>query len=389
MSKKDMQNRGDGIYYNIGYQCLGPLLVGFCQLLKSKRESEHLDKLLFFARDGFIMQKAYNILYPNEKSSYVYISRRSVTVPQLVYAKDWNDVVKTVGYIKRVETWETLLHKMGIDNNNEVLILLKKRFGADVSKMKLLHSPEYVDAFNLIKPLMEQNAKHEMFEARNYLDPFFVGTVGIVDIGWYGTMQQILNQFYHKKVLVKGYYIGLLKREGYNPENMYGYIFDYLRKNEYDDKLIYGFNGLIESFFSADHGSTKKYKDSTPILEDWESENWPIISKVHEGALQFCEFAKGNIIEYGKILTPEEAFSPLLRFLTKPTQKEIEAFGKIVFFDTYYEPLIKYSGIFTYILHPKRILSDLMKSNWKIGFIKKLTKLPMSDKIYLMLMKLK
>lgn len=64
MSKKDMQNRGDGIYYNIGYQCLGPLLVGFCQLLKSKRESEHLDKLLFFARDGFIMQKAYNILYP-------------------------------------------------------------------------------------------------------------------------------------------------------------------------------------------------------------------------------------------------------------------------------------------------------------------------------------
>ena len=46
---------------------------------------------------------------------------------------------------------------MLVQSNNEVLILLKKRFGADVSKMKLLHSPEYVDAFNLIKPLMEQN----------------------------------------------------------------------------------------------------------------------------------------------------------------------------------------------------------------------------------------
>lgn len=378
-----------GIYFNIGYQCLGPLLVGFCQWLNSKRESEQLDKLLFFARDGFIMQKAYKILYPNEMSDYVYISRRSVTVPQLINATNWNDVVKTVGYVKRVETWETLLHKMGIDKDKNIIFELEKRFGSNVSKSNLLHSPKYADAFNLIKPLMEQNSMREMLEARNYLDPYFEGNVGIVDIGWYGTMQQVLNQFYHQNVLIKGFYIGLLKRDGYNPTNMHGYIFDYLHKNKYDDRLIYGFNGLIESFFSANHGSTKNYLRRKPVLEEWESENWPIISKVHEGALKFCEEAKESIIENGRILTLEEAFSPLLRFMIKPTQEEIDSFGKIVFFDTYYEPLVKYGGAVNYLLHPKRILTDLMASNWKIGFIKKLTNLSVSDKIYLTLMKFK
>ena len=170
---------------------------------------------------------------------------------------------------------------------------------------------------------------------------------------------------------------------------MHGYIFDYLHKNKYDDRLIYGFNGLIESFFSANHGSTKNYLRRKPVLEEWESENWPIISKVHEGALKFCEEAKESIIENGRILTLEEAFSPLLRFMIKPTQEEIDSFGKIVFFDTYYEPLVKFGGAVNYLLHPKRILTDLMASNWKIGFIKKLTNLSVSDKIYLTLMKFK
>lgn len=46
-------------------------------------------------------------------------------------------------------------------------------------------------------------------------------------------------------------------------------------------------------------------------------------------------------------------------------------------------------GAVSYILHPKKLLSDLMASNWKIGFIKRLTRLSFSDKIYLALMRLK
>jgi len=90
--------KGKGIYYTVGYQCLGPLLVGFCQWLKNNSESKNIDELLFFARDGYIIQKAYNILFPNSPSSYICISRRSVTVPQLVTSENWKDVVNTNSY---------------------------------------------------------------------------------------------------------------------------------------------------------------------------------------------------------------------------------------------------------------------------------------------------
>jgi len=30
--------------------------------------------------------------------------------------------------------------------------------------------------------------------------------------------------------------------------------------------------------------------------------------------------------------------------MTKPTLEEVKAFGKIEFFDTYYEPLVRYGG---------------------------------------------
>lgn len=327
------------IYYRVGYQCLGPLLVGFSQWLHEK--AKDVDKLLFFARDGYIMQKAYGMIYPDETSSYVYISRRSVTVPQLVSAQNWQDVINILGYVKREETWNTLLHKMGIEDGVLCQTLIDK-CGSKVLKNNLLRDDKYSEAFALIKPLMVQNAHAEMLEAKKYLDHYFKGKVGIVDIGWYGTMQQVLNRLYGSDVEIKGYYIGLLERKGYCHNNMQGFIFDYLHSSAYDDKLIYGFNGLIESFFSADHGSTKKYIDGKPVLEEWESQNWPLISKVHEGALHFCKDCKASV-EQGRF-SKQDAFSALWRFLTKPTKEEIESFGKIVFFDTYYEPLVRYSG---------------------------------------------
>lgn len=157
---------------------------------------------------------------------------------------------------------------------------------------------------------MVKNAQAEMKEAKAYLDPYFDGrNVGIVDIGWYGTMQQVLKKLYGSNAKINGFYVGLLKRDGYSAANMHGYIFDYLQKNEFNDKLIYGFNGLIESFFSANHGSTKRYKNKIPILENWESDNWPIISRVHDGALQFCKDIHDEIKDGYYPLDKEFAFS--------------------------------------------------------------------------------
>lgn len=57
----------------IGYTLLGPLLVDFCQWLHQMKEKKHLNKLFFVAREGYLIQKVYATLYPEETDSLVYV----------------------------------------------------------------------------------------------------------------------------------------------------------------------------------------------------------------------------------------------------------------------------------------------------------------------------
>lgn len=374
-------------YYQIGYNYLGPLLVGFCHWLVSEMKHENMENPWFLARDGYIMQKAFKILYPSYTSDYVYVSRRSLTVPRLSKAKSWRDIINTVGYIKRNETWKDLLHKLGFYENETFSDKLKELYGENVSKEELL-SGKYDNVLTSLIPTIYKIAEEENYEVKQYLDRLSKNSViPLVDIGWYGTIQKSMRTLITSDKRIKGYYLGILEKEGYENIEAKGYIYDYhSHNNVFDEKLIYGFNGLIESFFTANHGSCKNYKEGSPILEEWESCNWNVINDIHNGALQFCSRIK-SYLEYCNF-DKKESFSDLNRLMTHPRREEISLLGKIVFFDTYYEQLIKHSGWY-YIFHPKRILHDLTVSNWKIAFIKNIIQIDYADKIYKLIMKFK
>lgn len=62
--------------YELGYLYGGLLAVGFCQFLHRRAEEKNIDRLLFLARDGEIMQKVYRMLFPDSDTRYAYWSRR-------------------------------------------------------------------------------------------------------------------------------------------------------------------------------------------------------------------------------------------------------------------------------------------------------------------------
>ena len=379
------------VYEKIGFQNFGKLLFGFCSWIHGKKNEESFDNLLFLARDGYIVQKAYEILYPEDKSSYVILSRRSLTVPLLSAAESMEDIVKIVPYIKRNETWKILLHKLGIENEEPVLFFNRK-YGEYVKKQDLLQNEKYKDVFLELQPLIYAIAKKEKEEVRKYTDTFFLGKKNlVVDIGWYGTIQQSLEKFYSKEdTSITGLYLGLLERN-ISMNKRYGYVYDYQTHNVYNPKLIFGFNGLIENFFTANHGSAKKYKNACPVLEEWEKQNWPIISKVHEGALSYCMQVKNLIDHYSIKISAKEAFDKLHNLMVFPTKSDVDCLSKIVFYDAYYEPIVKYRGLAHYLVHPNTILKDFLSSDWKIGFLKKLFIFSegLPSKIYLFMMKIK
>lgn len=374
-------------YYSVGYNCMGPLLLGFVQFVKNMYETLQCDEILFFARDGYVVEKAFKIVYPNLPSKYVYISRRSVTVPLLTEATSMSDILKTVTYVKRIETWNTFLYKLGIEDEN-IIQSLKNQYGTEVSK-KELQSPNFADkVFNEIRESLFLNAQEEKknllnffnFQNKNYL---------LVDIGWYGTMQDSLNKIYRgKNVSLYGAYLGLLTKDGADAENKFGYVYDCHRnKQHFDSQLIMGFNGLIETFFSAPYGSMKKYTFDGFELEEWgkESVNWSVVNLIHDGAIRYVKEKQST-----EVFSYKESFYKLEQLFTNPTKDQIDLFKDIKFYDIYLEPLIKFKSWCFYIRNPKCLIRDFLSSNWKLGFIRKMFPKFISSKIvYKILLKLR
>ena len=67
--------------YEFGYIYGGLFVTGYCQFIHEYAQKYKIDKLLFLARDGDILLKAYQKLYPEDcgKSTYVYWSRLAAT----------------------------------------------------------------------------------------------------------------------------------------------------------------------------------------------------------------------------------------------------------------------------------------------------------------------
>ena len=70
-----MQKKFNSFWHSIGYQYVAPLLVCFSCWLKNEVQKEKSLPLCFLSRDGMIMRKVYQTLFPDEKSVYLYTSR--------------------------------------------------------------------------------------------------------------------------------------------------------------------------------------------------------------------------------------------------------------------------------------------------------------------------
>lgn len=338
--------------------------------------AEHREKSLsFLSRDGYIISKAFGLMYPSSEYSYLYVSRRSLTVPLLVDASSFTDVVDMVPYIKRTETMETLLSKLGI-GSSELVSRMEERFGKEISRRDLLEG-RYDSLFGEIEHALHENARDEARCMHGYLSSAISENAFVVDLGWYGTIQKCLQNALKKSVT--GLYLGLLRHEpDYRLEDAHGYVYDYRDEDAYDSSLVFAFNGLIETFFSAPHGSVRRYIENAdgsfaPVLEEPEKENEKALDGIHRGALEFVSnYSSANRGHDFGMLSHKYAFSRMESLLMSPSEEEVNLLGSLWFYDASYDRLVCSEPITRYIRSPKRLLYDLQRSNWKAGFFRKL-----------------
>lgn len=388
-------------FFQAGYEVQGPLLYGFVQWLEKQLKKQKIDKVFFFARDGQLIQKAYNTLEGPIPNSYMFASRRALIVPTLWMQPDLHDVIHTITFLE-MEKIPSILKRIGLQSEHYKNVFVKKQFSwtKEYNSRELFNDPGFKSIYDsYIKPDMIISSKNQYQNLVTYLNQInFKGKVAIVDIGWFGNMQRSLDKVVEKAQIpakVQGFYLGLNPFSKVLSDDVaHGFLFD----RNYNIELFRikrTFNALFEILFTADHGTTLGYQEKNgkiaPVLDSWEYEknelrsDYNKINAVQKGALEFVKDAVSVIWCNLISSTPQVSFMNWICLGFYPDQRCAKMFGGLHMLD---DDLLciaapKYTS---YGIHLKRMLKDLKKSLWQIGFLTILygNKIPYGNLYYLL-----
>ncbi|MDD3183913.1 MAG: HAD family hydrolase [Anaerostipes sp.] len=293
--------------YQYGYLAGGIMILGYVSWIHKQAVQEGMDKILFIARDGYIMKKVYDMLYQDIPSEYVYLSRNAA----LKLTWNFNQYELLKQFVTRRAESEKPYTVEEIFISLEIEHLLETAIKDGWNKAKEIKEEE--DA----KKLKEWIVSHwedvsKVYETsqkafRKYISPMLKGChhVAAVDTGWRGTCPVALKHLIEKEwgldCEVTGMMIGSCKYKQNNTlpliqsGSLRTYIFspiynDHLARFHYKNNLIH--NTCVEFITSAPHPSVYNfYLDEEGEykieFEYPEVENYEITKEIQEGVMDF------------------------------------------------------------------------------------------------------
>ena len=175
--------------YEYGYTYGGLFVLGYVSFIHDYCQKNKIDKILFLSRDGAILKKAYDVVYPGENTSYTYISRAVAT--KLMRKYNRYDFFRRFIYYKvnrKIKVGD-ILKSMGL---SELVDVLDKSPDAGVGSGDYLTSKNVgkLKSFLIEKFDRVNDSYKEMDQAAKeyYLHEFEgVKKAAVVDIGWAGS----------------------------------------------------------------------------------------------------------------------------------------------------------------------------------------------------------
>lgn len=369
-----------------GYEVEGPMLYGYVSWLQDQFKKDGIDKVFFLSRDGQIMQRAYRKLDKQIPNAYMYASRKALVIPSLWMSPTIRGIMESIFWSRR-GTISNFFKKIGLvpdefrDSYESAGFFMEEVYEYE----NLWKNPEFQRLFNdCVKQKMIAHSL-EMYELLvQYLKQLdFSGKVAIVDIGWLGHMQGALEKVVKEAKIpaeIHGYYLGLRPESALlDHKKAKGYLFSRTNHENYSS-LEKPFNAIVEMLFTADHGTTKCYKEENghirPVLGKWEygedsdfAADYKAIKACQEGALSFIDDILAEKDYISLSIDPLVTFANCLKLGCYPMRKDAEYFGNLHFLDDKVSGLAKPVRGWSYLIHPKELLLDFRDSQWRMGFL--------------------
>lgn len=380
-------------YWRFGAEVFGPVLFGFCKMIRRVAEREAVDAIFFLSRDGYLVKKTFDAMYPdyNGKEEYLHVSRRALRLPCCHCEEDLESVLPNTKYV----TFSTVLDALGVEPRCCGPLSADLTLDSVLEDTHALYKKEkYATTWRAIKVAALTAARKECDAAIKYFrSNNLTGNCLVVDIGWHGSLQRSLECILGEAGIsarLFGCYLGLDVSDDQLDFKAEGYLGKYFPG---------AFLGLVETCFLAHEGSTRRYvatgdgKASAELYPyeyesnatyDSISNESELVGRIQDGAVAFAAELARLDSKYGCDLKPCELFGPLRCYGLKPTLEEADRFGFFRFMDDGSTVMLAKPGpLVRYLLHPGCFKKDFFSSRWKVGFCKKLFKLPLPyDAVY-------
>lgn len=322
-------------HYEFGFVYGGLFVLGYCRFIHEYAKNNNIDKILFLSRDGDVLKRVYDKLYPNDNTEYVFWSRMaSLVLSSSKYRHDYLFQYITMRAARGYNySAKELLRIMNLEH------LLSKLTGKKLTSETIINKN---NMHELNKFLLEnwdsvQEQNNKMLEpARIYFDKIIKDCrkVCAVDIGWRGSgamgLKALIEEIWEYDCTVTGL-IGASYKSGEKSNIsliMNNTIVPYMFSQVHNvDKYNFHNSGsdhciITELFLSAKHPSFKGFKkkgeaDFDLIFDMPEIENYEAIDNIQKGIESFVNiyYDKFGETDYMLNISGNDAYSPIMHIL--------------------------------------------------------------------------
>jgi len=339
----------DNFYYNYGYKYFGVLLLSFCKWIHHRAVADKAEHIFFLARDGFLVQKVYELLYGADTHSYLLASRRAYNFPGI---KEINDdtVAQILNAQKRSKYELTARFRYSVRHHLQKAGLKADNFIEDIKQAgfesgdSIVNPDEYSKISGLIYRLSEsvltsaendREALFRYFENEGLLNK---KKIAIVDLGWHGSSQSTLSGLLsttNPSCNLLGYYLGLFDVVDREEKDSSGIYMAYLFKNKIPRKMYKNIlNGVpivelicanpsdcsLINFKTHDGGINPIFDNNIPGKGTIDA-----ITQIQRGVLTYVEDML--MISQNLNFTANIAAAQLGKTLSYPTKSEAKKIG--------------------------------------------------------------
>jgi predicted HAD superfamily hydrolase len=336
----------------IAAHAAGPFLTGFVLWVLQTAKAKGLKRLYFISRDGFLLLKLAKALAssvdPSLELRYLYGSRQAWHFPasrgkgfeRAYWLWEWTTSYSVATVLGRVGLTPEAVgtHLQGAGLPSEVWNCPMTR--ENEAKLKRVFSePEFKNVLS-----GEAEKQRNLLVAYLRQEGLFSDVAyAIVDVGWKGNLQDSLGTILEeegRRRPVSGFYVGLnyrgpLREKGERKT----YLFD-LRDDPRWRLPIPQLQSCIETFCSANHGSTIGYRvqggSIVPVLQRWQTqplETWGLEELQTVATAYAAELAR-VLSWFNKItIDPLLAARSLAFTWSNPTLEEAECLGSFPFIE--------------------------------------------------------